>query len=92
MHRFQGREFPIVVFDLVEDSAGSRWMAQASPRGGKFGREGLRLFTVAVTRARTRLYIIGSRQRIDAAPQGTPLAHVAGMLRTRHARFVRRRR
>ena len=38
VHRFQGREFPIVVFDLVEDSAGTRWMAQASSRGGKFGR------------------------------------------------------
>ena len=49
----------------------------------------MRLFTVAITRAQTRLYIVGSRQRIDAAPQGTPLAHVAGMLRTRHARFVR---
>jgi RecA/RadA recombinase len=89
VHRFQGREFPIVVFDLVEDSAGTRWMAQASSRGGKFGRDGLRLFTVAITRAQARLYIVGSRQRIDAAPQGTPLAHVAGMLRTRRARFVR---
>jgi superfamily I DNA and/or RNA helicase len=30
-HRFQGREFDYVVFDLVEDGTRDRWMAQASP-------------------------------------------------------------
>ena len=88
VHRFQGREFPIVVFDLVEDSTGTRWMAEASPRGDKFSREGLRLFTVAITRAQTRLYIISSCHRIYAAPQCTPKAHLAGMLQTRRARSV----
>jgi hypothetical protein len=81
-HRFQGREFPIVVFDLVEDEARRRWMAEASGRGSnRYQRNGVRVFTVAVTRARTRLYLICSLRKIKAAPVGTPLAHVATMLR-----------
>jgi hypothetical protein len=88
VHRFQGREFPVVVFDLVEDEYDQRWMALASPRGRKWERDGIRLFTVAVTRAQTRLYLIGSRKQIDAAPDGTPLAQIAMMLRTRQARSV----
>ena len=88
VHRFQGREFPVVVFDLVEDEYDQRWMALASPRGGKWPRDGIHLFTVAVTRAQTRLYLIGSRKQIDAAPDGTPLAQIAMMLRTRQARSV----
>jgi hypothetical protein len=88
VHRFQGREFPIVVFDLVEDSARKRWMAKASATGDKFSRDGLRLFTVAITRAQTRLYLIGSRQRINAASNGTPLGQIAAMLRARQARSV----
>jgi superfamily I DNA and/or RNA helicase len=53
VHRFQGREFPIVVFDLVEDT-GRRWMGQASAGGGRYKVNGLRLFTVAITRAQSR--------------------------------------
>ena len=34
-HRFQGREFPIVVFDLVEDEHDKRWMAHATMRSGR---------------------------------------------------------
>lgn len=88
VHRFQGREFPVVVFDLVEDEYDQRWMALASPRGSRWERDGIRLFTVAVTRAQTRLYLIGSRKQINAAPDGSPLAQIAMMLRTRQARSV----
>jgi hypothetical protein len=88
VHRFQGREFPVLVFDLVEDEYDTRWMALASSRDGKWRRDGLRLFTVAVTRAKTRLYLIGSRKQIYAAPTGTPLAQIAQMLRARQVRTV----
>jgi hypothetical protein len=45
-HRFQGRQFPIVIFDTVEDEYGDRWMANANRTGDKFRRDGARLFTV----------------------------------------------
>jgi len=80
-HRFQGREFPIVVFDLVEDEYDKRWMALAQPRGGSWERDGVRLFTVAVTRTQSRVYFIGSRRQIDRAPLDTPLHAVADLLR-----------
>lgn len=89
VHRFQGREFPIVIFDLVEDDDRSRWMAEASSQGTKYHRDGVRLFTVAVTRAKTRLYLIGSRRKVDAAPSGTPLAQIASMLRAGQVHVVR---
>ncbi|MEV4274032.1 AAA domain-containing protein [Micromonospora aurantiaca (nom. illeg.)] len=79
-HRFQGREFDIVVLDLVEDDGKPRWIAQASISRGGFPREGLKLFNVAVTRTKNRLYLIGSRHRIEAAPQDTALAHLAPLL------------
>lgn len=87
-HRFQGREFPVVVFDLVEDDRVQRWMSVASLSADDYKREGTRLFNVAITRTQTRLYLIGSRRRIDDAAPGTPLAHVASLLRDRRARSV----
>ncbi|HLL66452.1 MAG TPA: AAA domain-containing protein [Micromonosporaceae bacterium] len=81
-HRFQGREFDVVVFDLVEDHTDRRWMAQARADRPGFPREGFRLFTVAVTRPKTRLYLIGSRTRVTEAAPGTPLGHVAALLGT----------
>jgi hypothetical protein len=88
-HRFQGREFPIVVFDLVEDDDRRRWMAKASRTGINYERDGVRLFTVAVTRAKTRLYLLGSQKKIDTAPRGTPLGYVAAMLRAGQADVIR---
>ncbi len=81
-HRFQGREFDVVVFDLVEDHTDRRWMAQARADRPGFPREGFRLFTVAITRTKTRLYLIGSRSRIADAAPGTPLGHIATLLGT----------
>ncbi|WP_405056803.1 AAA domain-containing protein [Kribbella sp. NBC_01505] len=82
-HRFQGREFPIVVFDLVEGSDGkAMWMAQAGRGPGTSGwqQDGLRLFNVAITRVRTRLYLLGSRGRIEAAAPGTAFAELKGRI------------
>jgi hypothetical protein len=87
-HRLQGREFPIVVFDLVEDEYDRRWMAAASRTAGNWEHEGVRLFNVAITRAQTRLYLIGSRRQILTAPAGTPLGIVAELIRSRRARVV----
>nr|WP_230205293.1 AAA domain-containing protein [Parafrankia elaeagni] len=82
-HRFQGREFPIVIFDTVE-GAGSRelWMARARMGTDEWEREGARLFNVAVTRVQTRLYIIGSEERITEAKRGTAFAYLAAMIGT----------
>ncbi|MFY1668540.1 AAA domain-containing protein [Plantactinospora sp. WMMB334] len=79
-HRFQGREFDVVVLDLVEDDAQPRWIAQASASRGGYAREGLKLFNVAVTRTKNRLYLIGSRRRLEHAPPDTALARVAPLL------------
>ncbi|MEV0129020.1 AAA domain-containing protein [Dactylosporangium sp. NPDC050688] len=87
-HRFQGREFPIVIFDLVEDEFDRRWMASATTSSNKWARDGVRLFNVGVTRTQTRLYFIGSRKQVNAAPADTPLAHVSDLMRTRRARTV----
>ncbi|WP_170215185.1 AAA domain-containing protein [Micromonospora aurantiaca] len=87
-HRFQGREFPIVVFDLVEDNRDKRWIARASLRGSTWERDGARLFNVAVTRTQTRLYLIGSRSRILSTAADSPLGKVAALLRNKRARTV----
>lgn len=82
-HRFQGREFDIVVFDLLEDGATARLMATAGANTGAFDREGLRLFTVAITRTKHRLYLIGSRDAVINAAPGTALAAVAALNKVR---------
>lgn len=83
-HRFQGREFDVVVFDTVEGGADSRelWMALAhrQPGADDWRRNGVRLFNVAVTRVKTRLYIIASGERVSAARPGTVLAQLHAMV------------
>ncbi|MEV4575062.1 AAA domain-containing protein [Nonomuraea jabiensis] len=91
-HRFQGREFPVVVFDTVEGQFGNPlWMAQASrtPGATHWQRTGLRLCNVAVTRVRTRLYIIASGERVSTVRPGTALSHVQALLQSRQVRRVR---
>ena len=89
-HRFQGREFPVVVFDTVETQFGTPgWIAQATLAGGSnFKRDGVRLFNVAVTRVKHRLYVIASRERVLAAGGGTALGHLGAMLRAGQVRPV----
>ncbi|MCX5204214.1 AAA domain-containing protein [Streptomyces sp. NBC_00237] len=91
VHRFQGREFPVVIFDLVEDDYGDGlWMSQASraPDATPWARNGVRLFNVAVTRVQTRLYVIGSRSRILAAGEQTAMGKLAALSQDRRARSV----
>jgi hypothetical protein len=90
-HRFQGREFPIVVFDTVEPAYGpSLWMGQASqlPGSGAWQQNGVRLFNVATTRAQHRLYVIASRERVRTARSGTALGHLSTLLSERQVRSV----
>ncbi|MFD3506882.1 AAA domain-containing protein [Nocardia sp. NPDC058666] len=90
-HRFQGREFGVVVFDLVESVDGPRmWMANASraPGTGKWARSGLRLFNVAVTRVQERVYIVGSRHRVEAADPHAALGGLHAMLTGKRVRII----
>jgi AAA domain len=73
-HRFQGREFPVVVFDTVEPQHdGGLWIGQASRQPGStaWQQSGVRLFNVATTRVKHRLYVIVSRERVWTAKPGT---------------------
>ncbi|MFE3591544.1 AAA domain-containing protein [Streptomyces niveus] len=85
-HKFQGREFDVVVFDTVEGGAGARdlWMAKAHfrPAASSWPRDGVRLFNVAVTRVKTRLYVIASGERVKSAEPGTALAQLAALIGT----------
>ncbi|MCX5446882.1 AAA domain-containing protein [Streptomyces nigrescens] len=91
-HKFQGREFDIVVFDTVEGGADSRelWMAHAHrrPAPSPWPRDGVRLFNVAVTRVRTRLYIIASGERVKGARPGMALAQLAALIGTPGVRVL----
>lgn len=88
-HSFQGREFDMVVFDMVEDGKGH--IANAS-RDGTFALGGLRIFNVGVTRARQRTYLIAQGGAVQRATRG-PLAAVReglrrGVIRSLSARQV----
>lgn len=90
-HRFQGREFPVVVFDTVEPwHDGGLWIGQASrlPGSGTWQQNGVRLFNVATTRVQHRLYVIVSRERVWNAKPGTALGHLGTLLRDRQVRSV----
>lgn len=91
-HRFQGREFDYVVFDLVEDGTTDGWMAQASPAGNDWQQDGVRLFNVASTRARHRLYLVASGSAVNAKANGhsgAPLRIVHDLIRMGTVRVVR---
>lgn len=86
-HRFQGREFPVVVFDLVEDGSGRSWVAQANHTGRAWNRAGLRVANVAVTRNAGRLYVIGNGRAVDVARTG-PLADLRDLISSGAATVV----
>ncbi|MBQ0986000.1 AAA family ATPase [Streptomyces sp. F63] len=91
-HRFQGREFPVVIFDMVEGAHGRPlWMGMAhrKPGAGPWVRNGVRLLNVAVTRTQTRLYILGSGERISRAEDGMALACLNAMVGTPGVRRLR---
>ena len=87
-HKFQGRQFDTVLSDLVEDGHGRIFTANL--RGGDYSAESVRLFNVAATRARSRLYILVSRRALERAGNG-PLAAVRSMVSSGQARRVERR-
>lgn len=69
--RHPGREFGIVIFGTVEGGERSRdrWMAcsHLQPAASTWPRDGVRLFDVAVTRVKTRLYAIAGGERVKKA-------------------------
>lgn len=80
-HRLQGREFDSVVFDLVEDSGTRRWVAQGEWDASiAWQRDGARLFNVATTRGKYRLYVICHLAAVQRAAEGTVLASVRRLL------------
>lgn len=90
-HRFQGREFPVVVFDTVESSLSDPlWIGLASrlPGTSDWEQTGVRIFNVATTRAQQRLYVIAGRERVLRAKPGTALGHFAAMLRDHKVRGI----
>lgn len=78
-HQFQGREFPVVIVDLVEDGTGTSWVAKANRRSSSWSRTGVRIFNVAVTRNAGRVYIITNAGAVKAARSG-PLSDLKGLL------------
>ncbi|MGW1596277.1 AAA domain-containing protein [Streptomyces sp. NPDC002343] len=91
-HRFQGREFPVVVFDTVEGADGRElWMSLAhrEPDASDWARNGVRLFNVAATRVQSRLYVIGSWERIRSARDGRAFSHLAALVGTAGVRRLR---
>lgn len=71
-HRFQGREFDTVIFDLVEDGTG--WVANGDLAGTSWAANGLRMFNVGITRAQRRLYLVANWAAISKAKKGPLLA------------------
>lgn len=76
-HKFQGRQFETVLADLVEDGNGR--MVTADLRADSYDAESVRLFNVAATRARSRLYVLVGRRPLERARNG-PLAALRTMV------------
>ncbi|HWT91991.1 MAG TPA: AAA domain-containing protein [Solirubrobacteraceae bacterium] len=78
-HGIQGREFDIVIVDLMQDSR-PRWAARADVHGDARQASAAKLLNVAVTRMRQRLYLIGDWEFIQRhdSPGMRALAGLAG--------------
>src|SRR5439155_1418250 len=74
--RFQARELGVVVLDLGEDGEG--WLASRQ-RAERWRRSGRRGFTVGVTAARHRLFLVGRLPVVRRARTG-PLAAIGRLL------------
>lgn len=73
----QGRRFTTVLADLVEDGTG--WIAAARQNQDGYALAGLRHFSVVVTRATNRLYVLASQRALELASDG-PLAALQQMV------------
>jgi len=78
-HRFQGRELPVAVFDLVEDWRERGWLARGRIGGTRHELRALRLFDVGATRATGRTYLLADRLAVERATGG-PLARIREMV------------
>ena len=75
VHAYQGLEFDILIFDLVE----SPGLAIAPFLRGGWGSEAMRLLNVAVTRARHKLYIVANMLYIrEQLPASSMLRQITG--------------
>lgn len=79
-HRFQGREFDVVLFDLVLEEALPRWIDRASLSAQGWDRDNARLSNVAMTRSRHRLYLIGSGRALAGVRPGTAFRPTSELL------------
>jgi hypothetical protein len=87
-HRFQGREFDTVIFDLVEDGRERGWVASGTLEGTRWEASGLRLFNVGITRAQRKLYLITNMAAVEKARTG-PLRAVQDLRDRREIHVVR---
>ncbi|MGB6073203.1 MAG: AAA domain-containing protein [Rhodococcus sp. (in: high G+C Gram-positive bacteria)] len=79
-HKFQGRQYNVVILDLMQDSGPLRWAAQADLSGNKREVSAAKLLNVGITRAQQRLYIIGDWRvvRSTQTPGMTAIASLVG--------------
>jgi AAA domain len=91
-HKFQGRQFDTVLADLVEDGYGR--VATADLRGNDFAIDSVRLFNVAATRPRSRLYVLvwppGPRSDQERPAGGPAVDGVGWTSPPRRRRFAAR--
>ncbi|MFI9274851.1 AAA domain-containing protein [Kitasatospora sp. NPDC052896] len=89
-HRFQGREFDVVILDLVEDGVLPGWTAVGDFKDARsYPRDGARLFNVGATRARQRVYVLAAWGALAGAANGTVLAQLRDMARAEPEALVR---
>lgn len=79
-HKFQGRQYNVVILDLMQDAGPLRWAAQADLSGNKREVSAAKLLNVGITRAQQRLYIIGDWRvvRSTQTPGMTAIASLVG--------------
>ncbi|MFC0600199.1 AAA domain-containing protein [Streptomyces palmae] len=89
-HRFQGREFDVVILDLVEDGVLPGWTAVGDLEDVRpYRKDGARLFNVGATRARQRVYVIAAWDALAKAADGTVLAQLRDMAKAEPEALVR---
>lgn len=57
-HKFQGQEYPTVIFDLMQDDK-PRWVAAADLNGGKRANSAAKLLNVSLTRTKEQIFLLG---------------------------------
>jgi AAA domain/PLD-like domain len=73
IHRFQGLEFDVVIFDTVE----SPGLPHGNFLSGSYGSDAMRLVNVAVTRPKQKLFIVANRSYIRQTFSATSTLRLA---------------